>query len=109
MGKRQKKKIKGTTLKPRLSVYRSNNHIYAQVIDDSCSKTILSCSTLDNEVKIKVEKGSTKIASKLVGEILGKRLLSSNIQEIVFDRGKRPYHGRIKELADGARLVGVLF
>lgn len=109
MGKRQKKKIKGTAIKPRLSVYRSHNHIYAQVIDDSCSRTILSCSTLDDEIKMKGEKPSTKNASKLVGEILGKRLLASNIQEIVFDRGKRPYHGRIKELADGARLVGVLF
>jgi len=109
MGKREKKKIKGTNLKPRLAIHRSNKHIYAQVIDDSCSKTIISCSTLEIEVKAKCEKTSNKEASKIVGEIIGTRLLEENIQEIIFDRGTKPYHGRIKELAEGARLVGVNF
>nr|YP_011006558.1 50S ribosomal protein L18 [Halosiphon tomentosus]WAM63703.1 50S ribosomal protein L18 [Halosiphon tomentosus] len=109
MGKREKKRIKGNNLKPRLAIYRSNKHIYAQVIDDSSSKTILSCSTLEVEVKAKCEKTSTKIASKIVGEILGTRLLEENIKEIIFDRGKKPYHGRIKELAEGARLAGLKF
>ena len=109
MGKREKKKIKGNQLKPRLSIFRSNKHIYAQVIDDSCSKTILSCSTLDSEVKAKCEKTSNKLASKIVGEIIGTRLLAENIKEIVFDRGKKSYHGRIRELAEGARLVGLNF
>lgn len=109
MGKREKRIMKGTSNKPRLAVYRSNNHIYAQVIDDSCSKTMLSCSTLDNEVRMKCEKTANKLASKLVGEIIGTKLLAKNIQEIVFDRGKKPYHGRIKELAEGARLVGISF
>lgn len=109
MGKRNRKKLKGTSTKPRLSVYRSNNHIYAQVIDDSCSKTILSCSTLEVEIKKKCEVTSTKLASKLVGERIGNKLLANNIQEIIFDRGGKPYHGRIKELAEGARFVGIVF
>nr|YP_011007542.1 50S ribosomal protein L18 [Syringoderma abyssicola]WAM64971.1 50S ribosomal protein L18 [Syringoderma abyssicola] len=109
MGKREKKRIKGNDFKPRLSIYRSNKHIYAQVIDDSCSKTITSCSTLELEVKTKCERTATKLASKIVGEIIGKRLIEKNIKEIIFDRGKYPYHGRIKELAEGARLVGVIF
>lgn len=109
MGKREKKKLKGTANKPRLSVYRSNNHIYVQVIDDSCSKTILSCSTLEVEVKTKCEKTATKPASKLVGEMIGIRLLAKNIQKVVFDRGNKPYHGRIRELAEGARFAGVIF
>nr|YP_011006840.1 50S ribosomal protein L18 [Lessonia variegata]WAM64127.1 50S ribosomal protein L18 [Lessonia variegata] len=109
MGKREKKIIKGNNLKPRLAVFRSNKHIYAQVIDDSCSKTIISCSTLELEVKGKCEKTSNKLASKIVGEIIGTRLLKENIKEIIFDRGKKSYHGRIKELAEGARLVGLNF
>nr|YP_010634178.1 50S ribosomal protein L18 [Ecklonia radiata]YP_011006276.1 50S ribosomal protein L18 [Ecklonia cava]YP_011006417.1 50S ribosomal protein L18 [Eisenia bicyclis]QWK43297.1 ribosomal protein L18 [Ecklonia arborea]QWK43581.1 ribosomal protein L18 [Ecklonia radicosa]WAM63421.1 50S ribosomal protein L18 [Ecklonia cava subsp. stolonifera]WAM63280.1 50S ribosomal protein L18 [Ecklonia cava]WAM63562.1 50S ribosomal protein L18 [Eisenia bicyclis] len=109
MGKREKKIIKGNNLKPRLAVFRSNKHIYAQVIDDSCSKTIISCSTLEVEVKAKCEKTSNKLASKIVGEIIGTRLLEENIKEIIFDRGKKSYHGRIKELAEGARLVGLNF
>nr|YP_011006136.1 50S ribosomal protein L18 [Dictyotopsis propagulifera]WAM63140.1 50S ribosomal protein L18 [Dictyotopsis propagulifera] len=109
MAKREKKKIKGTRMRPRLSVHKSNNHIYAQVIDDSSAKTILSCSTLDLDIKSKCEKTSTKLASKLVGQILGTKLLSLNIKKIVFDRREKPYHGRIKELADGARFVGVIF
>ena len=109
MGKREKKIIKGNNLKPRLAVFRSNKHIYAQVIDDSCSKTIISCSTLEVEVKAKCEKTSNKLASKIVGEIIGTRLLEENIKEIIFDRGKKSYHGRIKELAEGARLVVLNF
>lgn len=109
MGKREKKIIKGNNLKPRLAVFRSNKHIYAQVIDDSCSKTIISCSTLELEVKEKCDKTSNKMASKIVGEIIGTRLLEENIKEIIFDRGKKSYHGRIKELAEGARLVGLNF
>nr|YP_011007263.1 50S ribosomal protein L18 [Scytothamnus australis]WAM64692.1 50S ribosomal protein L18 [Scytothamnus australis] len=109
MGKREKKRIKGNNTKPRLAVFRSNKHIYAQVIDDSSSQTIISCSTLDIEVKAKCEKTSNKVASKIVGEVIGSRLLQKNIKEIVFDRGQKTYHGRIKELADGARLVGLNF
>lgn len=109
MGKRDKKKLIGTSIKPRLSIYRSNNHIYAQAIDDSCSKTILSCSTLEIDITKKCDRTSTKLASKFVGELIGTRLLANNIQEIIFDRGGKPYHGRIRELAEGARFVGIVF
>nr|QSV12697.1 ribosomal protein L18 [Phaeophyceae sp.] len=109
MGKREKKIIRGNRHKPRLSVYRSNKHIYAQVIDDSCSQTILSCSTLEEEVKSRCDKTSNKIASKIVGQIIATRILNKNIKSIIFDRGNRVYHGRIKELAEGARLVGLQF
>jgi len=110
MGKREKKKIKGTNVKPRLSVYRSNKHIYAQAIDDSCSKTLASCSTLEVELKDTIQgKTATKFASKVVGEVIATRLITRNIKEIIFDRGKNPYHGRIKELAEGARLAGLNF
>lgn len=109
MSKRENKRIKGNKSKPRLAVFRSNKHIYAQVIDDTCSKTITSCSTLEPEIKSKCPSTGTKLASKIVGETLGTRLLEKNIKEIIFDRGKKPYHGRIKELAEGARFVGVNF
>lgn len=110
MGKREKKKIKGTKLKPRLSVYRSNKHIYAQAIDDSCSRTLVSCSTLEIELKDTIQgKTATKFASKIVGEVIANRLITKNIKEIIFDRGKNPYHGRIRELAEGARLAGLNF
>ena len=109
MGKREKKKIKGNNFKPRLSIYRSNKHIYAQVIDDLTSRTIISCSTLDLDVKSKCLNTSNKIASKLVGEIIGAKLLKEKITQIIFDRGKKPYHGRIKEVAEGVRLTGLKF
>ena len=79
------------------------------MIDDSASTTITSCSTLEVEIKAKCEKTSNKPASKIVGEIIGSRLLEQNITEIIFDRGQKSYHGRIKELAEGARLVGLRF
>nr|YP_009330482.1 ribosomal protein L18 [Coccophora langsdorfii]ANS72254.1 ribosomal protein L18 [Coccophora langsdorfii] len=109
MGKRQKKRIKGNNFKPRLSIHRSNRHIYAQVIDDSSSRTIISCSTLDLDIKSRCLNTSNKIASKLVGEIIGTKLLNEKITQIIFDRGKKPYHGRIKEVAEGVRLTGLKF
>nr|YP_010185345.1 ribosomal protein L18 [Ishige okamurae]QVJ99689.1 ribosomal protein L18 [Ishige okamurae]WAM63985.1 50S ribosomal protein L18 [Ishige okamurae] len=109
MGKREKKRTKGSIQKPRLAIFRSNKHIYAQAIDDFSSHTITSCSTLEPEIKSKCESTGTKLASKLVGETLAQRLLEKNINEIILDRGKRPYHGRIKELAEGARIIGLKF
>lgn len=104
-----KKKIVGTTEKPRLCVFRSNQHIYAQVIDDSKSLTIVSCSTLDIEVRDNIKIGRTCKASELVGLILGKRLIEKQIESVVFDKRNRPYHGRIKALADGVRKAGLNF
>ena len=101
--------IKGTLERPRLSVYRSNQHIYAQIIDDTNSKTLLSCSTLDRSIRLSLEKGRTCDASRLMGEKLAELSLKKNITKIVFDRGPYLYHGRIKALADGTRAGGLGF
>lgn len=102
-------KIKGTTERPRLSVYRSNENIYAQIIDDTNSKTLLSCSTLNRSIKLSFSTGRTCDASRLMGEKLAQLSLKKNITKIVFDRGPYLYHGRIKALADGARAGGLQF
>jgi large subunit ribosomal protein L18 len=101
--------VKGTIDRPRLSVYRSNENIYAQIIDDINSKTLISCSTLDRSIKIALSNGRTCDASRLMGERLAKLSLKKNITQIVFDRGPYLYHGRIKALADGARAGGLQF
>lgn len=101
--------IKGTIERPRLSVYRSNENIYAQIIDDTNSKTLVSCSTLDRSIKLELANGRTCAASKLIGKKLAELSLKKNITKIVFDRGPYLYHGRIKALADGAREGGLQF
>lgn len=107
--RRIRQKVKGSAEKPRLSVFRSNNHIYAQLIDDIHGKTILSSSTLDASISSKIDSTSTCEASSLVGEQLAKKSLEANITTVVFDRGGRIYHGRIKALADAARKEGLKF
>jgi len=102
-------KIKGTLERPRLSVYRSNEHIYAQIIDDINSNTLLACSTLDRSIKLNLSNGRTCDASRLMGEKLAEFSLQKNITKIIFDRGPYLYHGRIKALADGARAGGLQF
>jgi len=102
-------RIKGTGERPRLSVYRSNENIYAQIIDDTISKTLVSCSTLDRSIKLAVSTGRTCEASRLTGERLAELSLKKNITKIVFDRGPYIYHGRVKALADGARAGGLKF
>lgn len=102
-------KIKGTIDKPRLSVYRSNEHIYAQIIDDTNSETLLAYSTLDRSIKFNISTGRTCDASRLMGEKLAELSLKKNITRIVFDRGPYLYHGRIKALAEGARAGGLKF
>jgi large subunit ribosomal protein L18 len=101
--------VKGTLERPRLSVYRSNENIYAQIIDDTNSKTLLACSTLDRSIKLALATGRTCDASRLMGEKLAELGLKQNITKIVFDRGPYLYHGRIKALADGARAGGLQF
>lgn len=101
--------IKGTQERPRLSVYRSNENIYAQIIDDTTSKTLLACSTLDRAIQLVISKGRTCDASRLMGEKLAELSLKKNIKKIVFDRGTYLYHGRIKALADGAKAGGLKF
>ena len=102
-------RIKGTSDRPRLSVYRSNENIYVQIIDDTISKTLVSCSTLDRSVKIDLESKRTCEASKIIGEKLAELSLKQNITKVVFDKGPYLYHGRIKALADGARSGGLQF
>ena len=102
-------RIKGTTERPRLSVYRSNENIYAQIIDDTRSLTLVACSTLDRTIKLKVANGRTCEASRIMGEKLAELSLKKNITKIVFDRGPYIYHGRVKALADGARAGGLQF
>lgn len=101
--------LKGTLDRPRLSVYRSNENIYAQIIDDTTSTTLISCSTLDREIKLEINNGRTCDASKLMGQKIAKLSLKQNIKKIVFDRGPYLYHGRIKALAKGAREGGLQF
>jgi len=101
--------IKGTVERPRLSVFRSNENIYAQIIDDTNSKTLVACSTLDRSIKLALSNGRTCDASRLMGERLAELSLKKNIKKIVFDRGPYLYPGRIKALADGARAGGLQF
>ncbi len=106
---RIRKKVFGTSERPRLSVYRSLNHIYAQVIDDSHGSTIVAASTLDKELGAqKGHKGNVTMARK-VGELVAKRALGKGLKKVVFDRSGYLYHGRVKALADGARKAGLEF
>ena len=107
--RRVRAKIFGTAERPRLSVHRTNAHIYAQVIDDADGKTICSASTLDPEFRATGKIGSNKEATEFVGELVGKRAVEKGVTEVTFDRGGRIYHGRVKALADGARNAGLKF
>jgi len=108
---RVRKKVSGTPERPRLNVYRSLEHIYAQVIDDTKGHTLVSASTLDKEVVKQLGKeGKPKVdEAKLVGQIVAERAKQAGITTVVFDRGGYRYHGRIKALADGAREAGLEF
>ena len=99
--------VKGTPSKPRLNVFRSGKHIYAQLIDDTEGNTLAAASTLDKDANL--ESTNNKEAAKYVGETVAKRALEKGFSEVVFDRGGYIYHGRIKELADAAREAGLKF
>jgi large subunit ribosomal protein L18 len=99
----------GTPEKPRLNVFRSIEHIYAQVVDDSTGHTIVSASTVDKELKAQLKSGGNIEAAKLVGGLVGKRAVEKGIGQVVFDRGGYQYHGRVAALADGAREAGLKF
>lgn len=100
-------KVSGTPEQPRLSVYRSGRHIYAQVIDDVSMTTLASASSLDKELSL--EHTGNKAAAREVGKLVGKRALAKGIEKVVFDRGGYIYHGRVLELAEGAREAGLKF
>ena len=106
---RVRNKISGTADRPRLNVYRSLNNIYAQVIDDTTGNTLVSASTLDEEIKAAVKNTGNKEAAKAVGTLVAKRALEKKIKNVVFDRGGYIYHGRVKELAEAAREAGLEF
>ncbi|PKM79273.1 MAG: 50S ribosomal protein L18 [Firmicutes bacterium HGW-Firmicutes-13] len=102
-------KLSGTPDKPRLNVFRSLKHIYAQVIDDQSGRTVVHASSLDPEIKEKADSTGNTKAAKLVGTLIAKRALDKGIREVVFDRGGYRYHGRVEALADGAREGGLEF
>ena len=104
---RIRNKISGTASRPRLSVYRSTNHIYVQIIDDVAGNTLCSASTLYKEVQGMIEDKTKKEASRIVGKVAAERALKLGIEEAVFDRGGYLYTGRVAEVADGAREAGL--
>jgi len=95
--------------RPRLSVFRSSKHIYAQVIDDAAGKTMAAASTLDKELKGSLTKGCDLAAAQAVGKLVAERALKAGVKEVIFDRGGYLYHGRVKALADAAREAGLNF
>ena len=102
-------RFSGTAERPRLAVFRSNNHMYAQIIDDSEGKTLVSASTLDKALKAELEKTNNVDAAAAVGKLVGERAVAAGIKEVVFDRGGFIYQGKIKALADAAREAGLEF
>lgn len=106
---RVRRELSGTPERPRLCVFRSNKNITAQIIDDVNQVTLVSASSLEKELKEAVVNTGNKEAAKKVGEAIGKRALEKGIETVSFDRGGFLYHGRVKELADGAREVGLKF
>jgi large subunit ribosomal protein L18 len=101
--------VTGTPERPRLSVFRSNQHIYAQVIDDTQHQTLVSASTLDADLREKLDNSANCDASAEVGKLIAKRLLEKGVSKVVFDRGGNLYHGRVKALAEAAREGGLDF
>jgi large subunit ribosomal protein L18 len=107
--RRIRKKISGTPERPRLAVYRSQAHIYAQVIDDGTGRTVCSASSLDETLKKDTKRGANVAAAKAVGSLIATRAKEKGVEAVVFDRGGFQYHGRIKALADAAREGGLKF
>ncbi len=104
---RVRRRVKGTTDRPRLAIFRSNQHIYAQVIDDTEHKTLAAASTLDKDASVSA--GGTSEAAAVVGKLIAERAIAQNISQVVFDRGGKLYHGRVAALADAAREAGLKF
>lgn len=107
--RRIRKRVEGTGSKPRLSVYKSLNHIYAQLIDDTAGKTLFSASTLEKEIRSSVKHGGNLDAAKKVGASIAQKAIGKKITDVVFDRGGYQYHGCVKALADAAREQGLKF
>ena len=106
---RIRNKVAGTSQRPRLAVFRSNQHIYAQVIDDVAQHTLAAASTLEPDLRKKLDATATQEASAEVGKLIAQRAIAAGIEQVVFDRGGNLYHGRVKALADAAREGGLQF
>ena len=106
---RLRSRLSGTAQKPRLAVFRSNNHMYAQIIDDTVGNTLVSASTLQKDVKAELEKTNNVDAAAKLGTVIAKKALDKGITTVVFDRGGFIYQGKIKALADAAREAGLEF
>ncbi len=108
--KRIRKRLSGTESQPRLCVFRSSKHIYAQIVDDAKGETVTAASSLDPETKSELAKGGGNVAAaKAVGKIVARRALDKGVEKVLFDRGGYLYHGRIKALAEAAREAGLKF
>lgn len=107
--RRVRTRVSGTAQRPRLNVFRSIKHIYAQVIDDESGQTLAAASSLDGALRAKMARGSDKDAARQVGMLVGQRSLDAGINTVVFDRGGYIFHGRVRELAEGAREAGLKF
>ena len=106
---RLRNRLSGTAERPRLAVFRSNNHMYAQIIDDTVGNTLVAASTLETEIKAELKKTNDVDAAAYVGKIVAKRAMEKGITEVVFDRGGFLYHGKIEALAEAAREAGLVF
>ena len=106
---RVRKKVEGTTVRPRLKIFRSLEHIYAQVIDDSTGNTLASASTIDRELSTVLAPLTKTEQAKAVGKAVAERARAKGVETVVFDRGGFPYHGRVQALADGSREGGLVF
>ena len=102
-------RFSGTAQRPRLAVFRSNNHMYAQVIDDAAGKTLVSASTVEKKIASELEKTNNVAAAEYLGKVIAERAKAAGIEEVVFDRGGFIYTGKIKALADAAREAGLVF
>lgn len=107
--RRVRQRVRGTPERPRLSVFRSHKHLYAQIIDDTRGATLVSASSRDPQVREQTRAGGNVAAAKRVGQVLGERARQAGLQQVVFDRGGYQYHGRLKALADAAREAGLRF
>ena len=107
--RRLRNHLSGTATTPRLAVFRSNNHMYAQIIDDTIGKTLVAASTTQKEVEAELEKTNNVDAAAYLGTVIGKKAVEAGIKEVVFDRGGFIYHGKIQALADAAREAGLEF
>lgn len=107
--KKIRNRFSGTPECPRLAVFRSNNHMYAQIIDDTVGNTLVSASTLDKDVKANLEKTNNVDAAAYLGKVIGEKAVGKGIKDVVFDRGGFIYHGKVQALADAAREAGLNF